>query len=42
MLNSEKIEPVTLAVIMLHLSEVVTQIGSQLVENSAEFLFFIL
>ena len=41
--NSEKIKPVTLAVIELHLSEDIKQVGrqavSQSVENSIEYIY---
>ena len=37
MLNSEKSKPVALAVIMLHLSESISQLLSQSVENSVKF-----
>ena len=39
MLNSEKIKPVALAVIELRLSEGISQLLSQSVENSVELIF---
>ena len=40
MSNSEKIKPVSLAVIELHLSEGISQSVSQSVENSTEYIVF--
>ena len=40
MSNSEKIKPVALAVIKLHLSEGISQSVTQSVENSVKYFFF--
>ena len=40
-LNSEKIKPIALAIIKLHLPESIRQAGSLSVENSIDYLNFV-
>ena len=40
MSDSEKVKPMTLAVIELHFSEGISQLLSQSVENSIKYIFF--